>query len=127
VGTARALLLLALVAVAPSLAGATCMITPDANGHVSVTEVTRIGDSAFNGCESLVSIEIGGRVTYIGEQAFCWCTSLVSVVIRDSVTHIDRAAFSRVASLKSLVIDAPAFIDDGAFYGLTGLTSLSVR
>ena len=32
--------------------------------------VTRIGESAFEGCETLASVDIPGSVTEIGDEAF---------------------------------------------------------
>lgn len=38
-----------------------------------------IGDSAFYGCGSLISVIIGNRVTSIGQQAFDYCDKLIEV------------------------------------------------
>ena len=45
--------------------------------------VTRIGDSAFSGCERLISIEIPDSVASIGYQAFHYCGSLTSVTFKN--------------------------------------------
>ena len=47
--------------------------------------VTKIGDSAFDGCEGLTSIGIPGSVTEIGDHAFRGCKALKSVDIWDNV------------------------------------------
>ena len=47
--------------------------------------VTKIGDSAFDGCEGLTSIGIPGSVTEIGDHAFKGCKALKSVDIWDNV------------------------------------------
>ncbi|MBR1614889.1 MAG: leucine-rich repeat domain-containing protein [Treponema sp.] len=41
--------------------------------------VTKIGEGAFYGCQSLASVVIPSSVTKIGETAFVGCTSLASV------------------------------------------------
>ena len=55
--------------------------------------VTYIGDSAFDGCTNLSSVEIPDSVTRIGDYAFYECTSLSSINIPDSVTAIGESAF----------------------------------
>ena len=50
--------------------------------------VTTIGNSAFNYCSGLTSIEIPNSVTTIGEKAFWGCSKLTSIVIPNSVTTI---------------------------------------
>ena len=47
--------------------------------------VTKIGDSAFDGCEGLTSIGIPGSVTEIGDHAFRGCKALKSVDLWDNV------------------------------------------
>ena len=56
-------------------------------------KVTSIGDSAFGGCENLISIIIPNSIVSIGESAFEYCTSLTSIMIPDSVTSIGDYAF----------------------------------
>lgn len=57
--------------------------------------LTNIGDSAFDGCTSLTSINIPGGVTGIGNNAFSTCGSLTGITIPDSVVCIRSNAFTR--------------------------------
>ena len=82
----------------------------------TLTDPTSIGDSAFNGCDSLTSIDIPNSVTSIGNSAFAQCTSLTSIEIPDGVTSIDGGAFYQCSGLTS--IDIPSgvtSIGNGAF------------
>ena len=64
--------------------------------------MTGIGYDAFNGCNSLESIEIPESVTGIAEYAFYGCKKLTDITIHDSVTYIGGNAFSYCNSLTSI-------------------------
>jgi hypothetical protein len=83
-----------LVVVGTRPATCTCLITPNAAGHVVIPDsVTSIGNQAFSACSNLASLTIPDSVTSIGIDAFFRCTNLASVDIGDSVTSIGRTAF----------------------------------
>lgn len=52
-----------------------------------------IGDNVFEGCTSLISINIPDGVTSIGSNAFLMCSNLSSVNIPNTVISIGNAAF----------------------------------
>ena len=90
--------------------------------------VINIGDNAFNGCNSLASIEIPNSVTSIGNYAFFGCTGLTSVTIGNSVTSIGNYAFWYCSGLTSVTIpNSVTSIGNSAFYECIGLTSVSVE
>ena len=72
--------------------------------YVIPNSVTSIGDSAFEGCNSLGSLVIPNSVINIGKGAFKWCKSLAEVVIPNSVTNIGEFAFCGCSSLAEVVI-----------------------
>ena len=79
---------------------------------------TRIGDSAFCGCESLTSIKIPNSVTSIGICSFYGCSCLTSINIPNSVTCIEKGAFSGCGSLVNIIIpNSVTTIESGAFGG----------
>ncbi len=66
--------------------------------------VTKVGNFAFKGCESLTSIVIPNSVTEIGDRAFYSCNGLTSVNIGNSVTEIGDWAFEGCTGLTSVVV-----------------------
>ena len=87
--------------------------------------VTTIGESAFEGCDSLTSVTIPDSVTTIGDEAFRYCSSLTSATIGDSVTTIGDYAFGSCSSLTSVTIpDSVTTIGACAFYYCSSLTSV---
>jgi len=97
---------------------------------VSITipdSVTYIGNSAFYNCDNLASITIPDGVTSIGSYAFSNCDSMLSVTIPDSVTSIEYSAFSNCDSLTSISIpDSVTSIGGAAFWGCDGLTDITI-
>lgn len=68
------------------------------------TNVTTIGDRAFNNCSKLSSIVLPTSVTSIGDDAFSWCISLPSVDIPNGVTSMGNSVFDRCLSLTSIIL-----------------------
>lgn len=88
-----------------------------------VYTLVSIGDLAFSGCNSLVSIEIPNSVTSIGSAAFYECTNLTFVDIPNSVSFIGGEAFYNCTSLASIEIpNSLTSIEQGTFYGCSSLT-----
>ena len=91
------------------------------------SNVIDIGESAFNECESLISVYIPESVTNIGDLAFIGCISLTSVHIPNSITSMGRNAFDSCSSLTSVHIsEGVTSIGEGAFYNCTSLTTVYI-
>ena len=114
------------------------------SGLTSVTipnSVTSIAEAAFRSCSGLTSVNIPNSVTSIGDYAFYDCSGLTSVHISDLVAwcNITFAGnpFRDLSStlhlylngteVKDLVIpNNVTTIGDNAFYGFSGLTSVTI-
>ena len=89
--------------------------------------VTTIGEGAFSNCNSLTSINIPNSVTTIGESAFWGCYSLTSINIPNNVTTIGNRAFGACFSLTSINIpNSVTTIGGGAFSNCNSLTSINI-
>ena len=68
------------------------------------TSVTKIGDSAFWECTSLVQVIVPEGVTSIGHSSFKGCTSLATIVLPNSVKQFGIRTFYECTSLKNINI-----------------------
>ena len=119
----------------------------------TVYPVTSIGNSAFSGCSSLITVTFGensqlisigyqafykcnnlttvtfganSQLTGISDHAFSGCSSLTSIEIPTSVTSIGQSAFSGCSGLTSIEIPTSVTsIGDWAFFGCSSLTSVT--
>ena len=111
----------------------TLTIPTTAEGYV----VTGIASHAFSGCESLTKIFIPNTITEIAKNAFVGCIGLTNIVVdanntiydsRDnSNALIETASNTLLVGSGNTVIPATVTaIADHAFYGMTGLTAITL-
>ena len=107
--------------------------------------VTSIGNSAFKGCTGLTSVTIHNGVTIIGESAFEGCLELNRIYYKGSIAgwceiiglnnimSSSRMSSSRTLYIGGKKVEGKLVIPDSvksigycAFYGCTGLTSVTI-
>lgn len=92
---------------------------------IRLGNVTGIGGSSFENCQSLTSVAIPNSVTSIGAQAFYSSQSLTNIVIPNSVTSITNIAVGGLSALTNIVIpNSVTSIENyaiGSSYALTNI------
>ena len=115
--------------------GATTVTVDDCASNVTGTivipatvdgkPVTVVGQSAFEGCETLAGIDLPDGITELENYAFLECYALSSVTIPDSVTRIGYETFSECDLLTSLTLPASLVeLGDYVFAYCDGLASI---
>lgn len=97
----------------------------DGNGK-SYT-VTKIGEWAFNKCNSLTEVIIPNTVIEIDHQAFYYCSNLKKVTIHEGVKTIGPTAFIGCTQLTSITIPSTITDMDQAFSGNSALSHVTLR
>ena len=93
----------------------------------SGTYVSRIGNRAFAGNETIETLVIPHTVTYIGEGAFQNCKNLKSVTLPRSVTHIADGAFEGCSALTEITLpEYVTVIGKRAFAHCSALTAITL-
>lgn len=99
--------------------------------------VTSIGESSFAYCYGLSSLTIGSSVTSVGTDAFVYCTGLTSITVESSNTVYDSRENCNalnetstntliVGCMNTVIPNSITTIGDYAFYGRSGLTSVTI-
>ena len=99
--------------------------------------VTSIGNSAFYNCTGFSSITIPNSVTSIGNSVLSGCLSLISIIVENGNTKydsrnncnaiIETLSNELIVGCKNTVVpESVTSIGDRAFYGCSGLTSITI-
>lgn len=90
--------------------------------------IEEIGESAFNACSFLATVENNSKVTTIAKQTFYNCIRLKTVNIPETVTSIGEYAFCSCDSLAPVTIsESVTTIGNGAFMACRpNLTSVTI-
>ena len=99
--------------------------------------VTSIVSYAFYFCDGLTSVIIGNSVTTVGERAFWGCSGLAHIIVDSGNSFFDsrnncNAIIKTVTNelitgcMNTIIPDSVTSIKDGAFYGCSGMTFLTV-
>ena len=101
------------------------------------SSVVSISNYAFDYCSGLTNITIPSSVTSIGAYAFRGCSSLASIKVdsnnpkydsRNNCNAIIHTSSNQliVGCKNTVFLNSVTSIGDGAFYGCTGLTNLTI-
>lgn len=94
---------------------------------INLEAITEIGEKAFSGCSVLKKVHLSDNVTSIGISAFENCRLLTEMIIPGELGTLNEYAFDNCASLKSLVIPSSTTrIGQGALRGCILLRELTL-
>ena len=79
-----------------------CNVDKDAEQFTIPSEVTKIGDEAFENCKKLKTITLPENVTEIGEKAFHYCEALTAADLPAGLKVIGKQSFMSCKALAKI-------------------------
>jgi len=102
-------------------------------GNTAIKEVqlsaniSKIGDSAFEGCSLLTKVTLREGLVTIGKKAFLNCVSLKSIKLPSTVQSIGDYAFQNCKKMSKVTLNTGLTkIGKRAFYGCISLTKVTI-
>ena len=97
-------------------------------GDIVINEgVTKIGDSAFNGCSSITSVSMPNTITTIGWSAYRNCTNLKTAKLPEGIQTIGDYAFYNCSNLlDEIEIKEGVTLGGGYTFNNSGITKLTI-
>lgn len=93
--------------------------------NIDLSNITEIGEYAFDECASLTSLKLSAGLRNIEEGTFHECTSLTEVKLPDDILTIEYEAFCNCTALKSITLPKNlAHIDYNVLYKCTSLNTV---
>ena len=86
--------------------------------------LTQVGNNAFEGCGSLLSVDL--NINTLGKYVFKDCTALSSVTL-EKITELNTGSFYGCSGLTDVSLDGVKSIRELAFYGCRNLEILSMN
>ena len=104
------------------------IVIPETVTYNNITyKVTSLGESCFEGCSNLTSINLPSDITSLGTACFSSCGSLTSINLPSSITSLGSYCFSGCSSLTSISLPSGiTSLGDWCFDGCSNLTSISL-
>ena len=99
------------------------------NNTVRLENITRIGESAFEKCETLAGVKLSSDLESIASKTFTGCKKLLEIQIPKSVTYIGGSAFAEDTALAKVTFEEGSklkTLGDNAFYNCAVLKSVNV-
>ena len=88
--------------------------------------ITTIKDYTFSGCRNIKSAILHENITHIGRSAFQNCDSLIHVNIPEGITIISEYAFSGCGLSTIVIPEGVTLIERSAFSGCRKLTTVEI-
>lgn len=91
------------------------------------SNISTVGDSAFEGCTALEKVTMNDGITHIGACAFKGCSALTSISMPGTLQTIGAEAFMNCTALKKITLEEGLLsIGKKAFYNCSSLTVIRI-